>query len=133
MLAIASLWPSPSLGLPFKQVYRRWPMAHRLTSAGQSGRNSTRWSLRQERHLGESKKNRLNGFLERERPGSASIPARNIHLSECIYASLSQLREGFRPNSLKIGRVKLSRNQVAGVKYDKKTNLRLNPILDAAR
>jgi len=52
-------------------------------------------------------------FLGRGRHGPVATLARNVRLNECIYESVSQFREGLRPNSLKVGRVKLSRNQVA--------------------
>ena len=56
---------------------------------------------------------RLGGFLGRGRPGPVATPARNILISGCIYERFSQFREGLRPNLLKVGRVKFSRNQVA--------------------
>jgi hypothetical protein len=56
------------------------------------------------------------GLLGRGRPGPVATSARNIHLSSCVCDSFSQFREGLRPNSLKIGRLKFSRKQVAGAK-----------------
>ena len=52
-------------------------------------------------------------FFGRGRLGPIATPARNVRLSGCIYACFSQFGEGLRPNLLKVGRVKLSRNQVA--------------------
>jgi hypothetical protein len=73
------------------------------------------------------------GFLGRGRPGPVATPARNVRLTGCTCERFSQFGEGLRPNLLKVGRVKLSRNQVAGGKYDKEANLCLNPSLDATR
>ena len=73
------------------------------------------------------------GFLGRGRPGPIATHARNVHLSGCTYACISQFGEGLRPNLLKVGRVTLSRNQVARGKNDKEANLGLSPTLDATR
>ena len=72
-------------------------------------------------------------FFGRGKLGPVATTARTVHLNECIYESFSQFREGLRPNLLKVGRVKLSRNQVARGKNDKEANLGLNPTLDATR
>jgi len=52
-------------------------------------------------------------FLKRGRHDPVATPARNVRLSGCNYACFSQFGEGLRPNLLKVGRVKLSRNQIA--------------------
>jgi hypothetical protein len=89
MPAIASLGPSPPpLACPTSSSTKGWKVQRRKVT-----------SVR---------------FLEHGRPGPAATPARNIRLSGCTYEVFSQFREDLRLNLLKVGRVKLSCNQVAG-------------------
>jgi hypothetical protein len=53
------------------------------------------------------------GFLGRGRPSPVATPARNVRLSGCTYVCFSQFGEGLRPNLLKVGRVRLLRNEAA--------------------
>jgi hypothetical protein len=59
-------------------------------------------------------------LLRRGRRSPAATPTRNVRLYGCIYDIFSLFREGLRPNSLIVGRVKLLRNQVAGENMIKK-------------
>jgi hypothetical protein len=108
--------------------------AHRLQRRAQNGeRPPGARRIRGDPHRPGAMGGAAQVFLGRGRHGPVATPARNVRLNGCIYKSFSQFREGLRPNLLKVARVKLSHNQVAGGKYDKEANLGLSPTLDATR
>jgi hypothetical protein len=57
---------------------------------------------------------RHSGLDSARELGPVATIARNIHLRGCSDKGFSHFREGLCPNSLKVGRIKLPRNQIAG-------------------